>query len=145
MTREDKKTFKLVCSEFVVLTHQYEKKYLVDGHKTREQSELKTSDDLLREATDTTKKTTQMLKSSMQDLHNSVEIGQDALITISIDNDKLANINTKLDTIDSDAKIAGRLITRFSKRLYTDKLIISFVIIIVCLIIIMILFKYDIL
>jgi len=55
----------------------------------------------------------------------------------------MQNIMNNVDNIESDTKIAQRLITGFAKRLYTDKLIMCFILIIVLLIIIIVLAKYK--
>ena len=66
------------------------------------------------------------------------------MVILEIDNEKIKNATNKMDTIQSDSQIAMKMITSTMKRLYTDKLIIMFTFIIICLIIIIVLFKYNI-
>jgi len=66
------------------------------------------------------------------------------MVILEIDNEKIKNATNKMDTTQSDSQIAMKMITSTMKRLYTDKLITMFTFIIICLIIIIVLFKYNI-
>jgi hypothetical protein len=98
----------------------------------------------LIEAKQTTLNTTQILQNSLQQLNQATEIGNHAIITINMDSSIIENTNNNLDNIQSESNIAIRLLTRFAKNIYTDKLIIMFVLIIVCAIAIILLYKYKI-
>jgi hypothetical protein len=148
LSNEDRKTYKLICSEFRIMADEEKRNKLFDGmnkfhSKSKTSNVPKTNDEYLNEAKQISANTTKKLKDSLTQLEEAKNIGGDALIEIEIDNKKIQNINNKLDQIESDSKIATKLITRFFKRLYTDKLIIAFVFIIMCLIVIIFLFKYD--
>ena len=146
LSKSDRKTYKIVSSEFRILSSEEERNKLFEGiNKSQSQSKkLQTNDEYLNEAKNITSNTTKALKQSLQQLEEAKEIGNGALITIKIDGDKINNINNKMDEIQSDSKIAMKLITRSFKRLYTDKLIMLFIFIVVSLIIIILLFKYKI-
>lgn len=85
-----------------------------------------------------------MLKKSLEELEEAKNIGSDAMVILEIDNEKIKNATNKMDTTQSDSQIAMKMITSTMKRLYTDKLITMFTFIIICLIIIIVLFKYNI-
>lgn len=146
LSKSDRKTYKMVCSEFRVISSEEERNKLFEGiNKSQSQSKkLQSNDEYLNEAKNMASDTTKVLKKSLQELEEATEIGNEALVTIKIDDDKLNNINNKMDEIQSDSKIAMKLITRSLKRLYTDKLILLFIFIVVSLIIIILLFKYKI-
>jgi len=147
LSKSDRQTYKMVCSEFRVMSSEEERNKLFEGinkSQSKTPQTPKTNNDYLNEAKKVTTNTTTILKKSLEELEEAKNIGTEAMITINIDNDKLQNINNKMDAIQSDSKIAMRLITSFAKRLYTDKLIMLFTFIIICLIVIIILFKYKI-
>lgn len=102
------------------------------------------NDEMLHSAKTTSKNTTESLKKSLEMLVESKDIGDNSLITIDLDNKKLEKVKRNLDEIESDSKIAQKLLTRFVKRLYTDKLILCFIVIVVLLIVIIVLIKYNI-
>jgi hypothetical protein len=85
-----------------------------------------------------------VLKKSLEELEEAKNIGSDAMVILEIDNEKIKNATNKMDTIQSDSQIAMKMITSTMKRLYTNKLITMFTFIIICLIIIIVLFKYNI-
>jgi len=85
-----------------------------------------------------------VLKKSLEELEEAKNIGSDAMVILEIDNEKIKNATNKMDTTQSDSQIAMKMITSTMKRLYTDKLITMFTFIIICLIIIIVLFKYNI-
>lgn len=139
--RKTRNEIKLCIAEFETMRNR--SKLIFDKDETS--SQPKTNDEYLAKASMTTKNTTDELKSSLQKLEECRDIGNNAIITISIDNDRLARVRDRIDDIDSDLHIAHRLLTRFTKRLYTDKLIWCFVIIIIGLITIILLMNQDIL
>ena len=146
LSKSDRKTYKMICSEFRILSSEQERNKLFEGiNKSQSRPKtLKINDDLLNEAKTVNSNTTNILKKSLQEIKEAGEIGNNAMIIIDIDNSKLQNINNKMDEIESDSKIAIKLITTSLKRFYTDKMIIMFTFIVVCLIIVIVLFKYKI-
>jgi hypothetical protein len=138
-----RRQFKLLFDEFDILVER--KKLFEDKEHDIESGEKKMgNDEMLHSATVTSKQTTVALKQSLQKLTECEEIGNSALATIDLDKAKLEKVNANLDTIESDSKIAQKLLTRFVKRLYTDKLILCFVVIVVLLIVVIVLMKCDI-
>lgn len=146
LSKAERQMYKMVCSEFRVMSNEQERNKLFEGiNKSQSKAKtLETNDNYLNEAKKVSSNTTKILKKSLEELEETKNIGTEAMITINIDNDKLQNINNKMDEIQSDSKIAMKLITGFAKRLYTDKMIMLFTFIIVCLTVVIILFKYKI-
>lgn len=142
----DKKTYKLVCSEFRIMSNADKRNKLFEGivKSNSKRKTLRTNDDYLTEAKQTSTSTTLVLKKSLQEIEEAKEIGDEAIKIMVIDEEKFKKINIKIDEIDSDSKIAMKLMTRFVKRFYTDKLIMLFTFIVISLITIIILFKYKI-
>jgi hypothetical protein len=146
LSKSERKTYRMISSEFRVLSNEEARAKLFSGadNKESEPKKLKTNDEYLSSAKNTASNTTKILKNSLQELEQANEIGAHALSIIQADGEKLKNVNNGLDSIQSDGKIAMKLITRSLKRLYTDKLILLFIFIIVCLIAVIVFYKYDI-
>lgn len=60
-----------------------------------------------------------------------LQIAAETITTLHRDRERLVGINERMDDIQGDLQIANKLITRFVKRLYTDKIIMCFVCLIV--------------
>ena len=103
-----------------------------------------TNDGMLREAQIISKETTQKLKENLSKLNECEQIGTESMIIIKIDNEKLEKINETVDHIDTELQISQKLLNRFLKRIFTDKLIWCFVCIIALVIIVIVLAKYQI-
>ena len=146
LSKSDKKTYKMICSEFLLLSNEEERnKLFKDVNKSQTQSpKLTTNDEYLKESKNTASNTTRILKNSLQTIEEAKQIATDSVVIINIDEQKLHNIDNKMDEIQSDSKIASRLIVKTFKSIYTDKLIILVTFIVVCLIIFILLFKYKI-
>lgn len=106
--------------------------------------EPSTNDQYLEESKKISKKTTQILTESMVDIDKSLDIGKAGLEIIVEDNKKISNVSENLDKIQEESSIGLKILTRFTKRLYTDKIIMLGVCMIICLIVLIILFKYNI-
>jgi hypothetical protein len=140
--RETRKEIRLCISEY---ESTRDSSLLFELHeKEIGESKLKTNDELLTDAQATSKKTTQQLKEGLSKLNECEQIGTESMITIKIDNEKLKKINETVDHIDTDLQISQKLLNRFLKRIYTDKLIWCFLCIIILLIIVIVLAKYQI-
>lgn len=142
--KTDKKQFRLLFDEFDILV---ERKKLFgdrDIDDDIETGKKMGNNEMLHSAKTTSKNTTESLKKSLQKMVECEEMGNEALVKLDIDKKKLQKVDANLDEIESDSKIAQKLLTRFLKRLYTDKLLLSFIIIIFLLIIIIVLIKYHI-
>jgi hypothetical protein len=146
--KNDIKKFKDICSEFKNIQNSEYRKELFK--KIDEESycsnELKycSNDEILEKSKNISTNTTSTLKTCLNELVESDNMAQSAVIIINLDNDKIITINNNLDQIQSDITIARKLLTRFTKRLSTDKLIWLFLSIIIILIVLIILFKYGI-
>jgi hypothetical protein len=150
LSKPDKKTFKMLCSEFRVLSSEQERNKLFAGidkskSKPKPQTQnFQNNEEYLSEAKNQALNTTSVLKTTLQELVEVTDIANNALVTINMDNNKLQNATNSMDVIQSQSKISMKLITGTLKRIYTDKLIIMFTFIVVCLIIVILLFKYKI-
>jgi hypothetical protein len=141
---DDKLRFKYICAEFKIVSNEEAINKLFERFDIEDPKVPNNNDSILKEAKEVSSTTTSNLRRSMEDLQRCREIAEEAQITIDMDNTKIQHINKHIDEIQSDAQIAGKLITRFIKRLYTDKLILMFIFIIMCLIIIIVLIKFKI-
>lgn len=145
LTKEERKKYKIICSEFRILSNEIEREKLFGNKNAKAKTkEFKTNKEYLKESKTISSNTTKVLKNSLVDLEEAKHIGENAIEILEIDNDKIKNTNDKMDNIQSDSQIAIKLISMTLKRLYTDKIIIMFTFIIVCLIVIILLFKYNI-
>ncbi len=143
LTKSERKTYKIICAEFRILSNETEREKLF-GNKKNYVFKSTSNNEYLNESKKISSNTTNVLKKSLEELEEAKNIGSDAMVILEIDNEKIKNATNKMDTIQSDSQIAMKMITSTMKRLYTDKLIIMFTFIIICLIIIIVLFKYNI-
>lgn len=143
LSKSDKKCFRMICSEFRVLSNRENRNKLFENvPKEPKESKVSTNSEYLKRSTQTARATSDKLRESLQELHESREIGRETLPVLYNDNERIRNAQTNLENIESDAHVAMKLITQTVKRLYTDKLIILFTFIVVCLIIIIILMRF---
>ena len=103
-----------------------------------------TNQELIVESKYQSAKTTENLKKSLKELEEAKELGENSLITIKIDNEKLDKVNQNLEEIQTEAQISVKILTRFSKKIFTDKLIILFSFLVLCTIVLVILIKKNI-
>lgn len=146
LSKSDKKTYKMICSEFRLLSNEEERNKLFENvNKSQTQSpKLTTNDEYLKESKNIVSNTTRILQNSLQSIEGAKQIAIDSSVIVNIDEQKLRNIDNKMDEIQSDSKIASKLIVKTFKNIYTDKMIILVTFIVVCLIIFILLFKYKI-
>lgn len=90
------------------------------------------NDELLDRATDTHKDTTKQLRNALGELVQADEVADATLVTLEEDRKRLEKVDHRMDEIQGDLALSNQLITRFVKRLYTDKIIILFTCLIVC-------------
>jgi hypothetical protein len=103
-----------------------------------------TNNELLSEAKMIQKNTTSELKTSLQLLVQTNEIGDAAIEILNKDNQTLSRINENIENIDTDLSLSKKYIARFMKSIYTDKIIIAFVCLIFLIIIGIVLYKLNI-
>lgn len=85
-----------------------------------------TNTELLDKALDTQQTTTAKLKEALTTVEATKETGRFTAAQLEEDREKLKRIDAGLDEVESELAISAKLITRFVKRLYTDKVIIAF-------------------
>eukprot|EP01138_Halocafeteria_seosinensis_P003772 gb/GECG01003857.1/.p1 GENE.gb/GECG01003857.1/~~gb/GECG01003857.1/.p1 ORF type:complete len:264 (+),score=54.16 gb/GECG01003857.1/:1-792(+) len=90
------------------------------------------NDYLLNQATGTAKKTTEQLREGLHDVNQAKATADQVAVTLQEDREMIQNISRNVDEIESDLAISQKLLTRFIKRLYTDKIVIGFTCLIVC-------------
>jgi hypothetical protein len=150
-----KKEARLILSEISIIFDDHEaqlnKLFTKSNGKAKESSEkqeglnkFSSNDQYLVESKKLSKNTTEILKKSMVDIEKSLEIGKEGLEILVDDNKKLSIVTNNLDKIQEESSQGLKLLTRFTKRLYTDKLIGLFICLIICLIVLILLFKYNI-
>lgn len=94
---------------------------------------LKTSNDgMLTDASNKSKQTTNLLKEGLNDINESQAIAEEVAVTLQGDREKIKRITHNLDEVESDLEIGQKLLTRFIKRLYTDKIVIGLTCLIAC-------------
>lgn len=81
------------------------------------------NDTLLAAAKRGARTTTQTLQDGLASLRQAEETGRAAAETLVQDNDRLHRANEHVDVVQSEAHLANKIITRFAKRMYTDKLL----------------------
>jgi Sec20 len=86
----------------------------------------KNNDDLLKAAANTHANTTEKLKSGLAVLEATREQGRFTAAQLEEDREKIKRIDQGLDEVESELEISRKLITRFVKRVYTDKAILAF-------------------
>lgn len=85
-----------------------------------------TNDELLGKATDVQASTTQKLKDGLATLEATKEQAKFTAAQLEADREKMQRISKGLDEVDSELELSRKLLTRFIKRIYTDKVIIAF-------------------
>lgn len=75
------------------------------------------------------------LEESVEKIYEMKEIGTSAMTTLISDGEKLENVRNNVDTIDSELVIAKKRITIMFKRIYTDKILMTFILLICAIIV----------
>ena len=104
LSKTDKNFFKTICSEFRILSNEEERNKLFHGIKKSQLKSKKfnSNDDYLKESKTISSNTTDTLRKSLQELKEAENIGNEVIVQINIDNDKINNVNQNLDQIQSD-------------------------------------------
>lgn len=90
------------------------------------------NENLLNKADTTAKHTTQQLREGLHDVNQAQATAEEVAVTLHKDRETIQKISQNVDEIESDLQISQKLLTRFIKRLYTDKIVICFTCLIVC-------------
>ena len=114
-----------------------------DGVCKEKESISKNNDTILKKAKSESKKTTQKLRQGLTELNEAKAIGDESQIVIEIDNKKLEKIGGNIEQINSESQLANKRISRFLKRIYTDKIILSFIFLIFVAIGVIMYLKYS--
>lgn len=101
----------------------------------------KDNDRLLNEASGTARDTTAKLRQGLNDVQESQATAEQVALTLQEDREKIQNITHNLDEVESDLTISSRLVTRFMKRLYTDKIVIALTCLIACAVLAIIIYQ----
>ena len=110
--------------EYHEVQREYETNLLTLGVNLKEKT-LTKNDSLLNAALSIEKTTTNKLKDALRTIMETRDLGSDTLQKMGENKEKLTHISAGLDDIDSELFIARKRITIFTKKLYTDKLIIG--------------------
>jgi len=103
----------------------HERELLFDGVNVKEKL-VKNNDGYLDRATEINRNTTQQLLDGLRIVEETRQIGQTTVETLEDNKDKIKKINHNLDETQGELKLANTLMTRFLKRIATDKVIIAF-------------------
>lgn len=118
-------------SEFKAMGIVAERTTLLDGANRDEATgrgfdPLRANNDtLLDKATAQQKETTSRLKDGLAVIEQTREQGKFTAAQLEEDREKIKRIDAGLDTVDSELEISKKLVTRFIKSIYTDKIIIA--------------------
>jgi len=94
--------------------------------KKEESLEGKTNEDLLTGASQLQDKTFESLTRTKQMIEASKEVGAATIEELRRQRDQMIDIEKEVDQIDTNLIRAGRLITNFSRRMATDRIIQGF-------------------
>lgn len=97
-----------------------------EGRKDKFDPKRATNDELLDKALDTEKNTLAKLKQGLATVETTKEIGKFTAAQLQQDTEKMKRIDAGLDEVQSEAALSQVLITRFAKRMATDKIVIAF-------------------
>lgn len=86
----------------------------------------KNTDDTLRGAAGTAAKTTERLHHTLQTINAATEVGTATGAKMVEQTEQIGRVKTKVRQIDEDLSRADKLISRFMRRMYTDKIILAF-------------------
>jgi hypothetical protein len=135
--RDIQEEFREVDGEFRALGVLVEKESLFEGAAERGKGKDKfdpkraTNDDLLGRALNTETDTLAKLKAGLATVESTKEQGKYTAAQLEQDREKLKRIDAGLDEAQSELQMSTVLITRFAKRMATDKIVIAFAFILV--------------
>lgn len=103
------------------------------GNRVREKEDpsMMKNDDLLNRAKDIEKENLEKLKGGLLTIESSKEQAKYTAAQLEQDREKMGRIREGLDEVESELDLSKLLITRFVKRMATDKIIIAFATLIV--------------
>uniref|UniRef100_A0A7S1C474 t-SNARE coiled-coil homology domain-containing protein n=1 Tax=Bicosoecida sp. CB-2014 TaxID=1486930 RepID=A0A7S1C474_9STRA len=87
----------------------------------------RTTDSVLREAGTVASGTTDRLQRTLQVVNQTQEIGTATAAKMVEQTEQIGRVTTKVKKIDEDLRRADKLISRFMRRMYTDKVILAFI------------------
>jgi hypothetical protein len=109
------------------LIAQYEHKHVMKLHHDTSPDVPKTNGDYLKKTQQVEAKNTELLKAGLVQIELTREVAAHTAQTLAEDRDKITRIGGKLDVVAVELEVSRRLITNLVKRLYTDKILISMV------------------
>lgn len=118
--------------EFKALGLMVEQESLFEGAAKREAGREKfdpsraKNDDLLDKAASTQRSNLEKLKAGLATVESTKETGKQTAAQLEEDREKIKRIDSGLDEVQSELQLSAVYITRFAKRLMTDKIIIAF-------------------
>jgi hypothetical protein len=121
--------FREVDGEFKALGVVVEKDSLLEGRKKKDDGfdpSRANNDELLNSALGTQKDTTSKLKSGLATLEATKEQAKYTAAQLEQGREKLKRIDQGLDEVQSELELSRVLLTRFIKRIYTDRIVIAF-------------------
>ncbi len=89
------------------------------------------NDELLDNTKNLHIKTTEKLKSGLQIIESTKLQSSEIAITIENNKEKISNTSRNIDQIDSELVISKKILARFLKNIYTNKIILSFVLLLI--------------
>jgi hypothetical protein len=114
----------LKFKEYKQILVAHEREMLLKDFDFKEK--LKTNSNYLNRTVEINTNTTKQLFDSIKTVQDTIKVGSDTAENLADDREKMMRISKDLDETESELQIAGKLITRNVKRLYTDKIIIGF-------------------
>lgn len=127
--------FRQIDSDFKALGIMADRDALFDGvnrrGKEKEDPSRMTNDELLNRAKGLEKDNLEKLKGGLLTIESAKEQAKHTAVVLEQDREKMARIREGLDEVESELDLSRLLITRFVKRMATDKIIIAFATLIV--------------
>lgn len=104
-------------------TREQDKKDLMVGNKRRFQTEGRDGDDLLLDAAGLQEETMQSLARSRALVAESEEIGAATITVLQTQREQMNDISNEIDAIDSNLTRAEKLISAFTRRMASDRVL----------------------
>lgn len=92
LTKSERKTYKIICAEFRILSNETEREKLF-GNKKNYVFTPTTNNQYLNQTKKKSSNTTNVLKKSLEELEEAKNIGSDAMVILEIDNEKNKKCN----------------------------------------------------
>jgi DNA repair exonuclease SbcCD ATPase subunit len=127
--------YKRLNQEFKALGVQAQRSELMEGAGAGLGADFDprtgTNSQVLSEAARITDRATEQLRGAARQVEESKQIGKAITETLEADREKITKTRKNLERMNEEMDTANKLLTRFIKKLYTDKIIIAFTFIIV--------------